>query len=82
MSGRCTWVGARAMNRISSIEVAGRPLLTGWANAPTPYLLYLLAASAVATVALNKWQITRVSLLTVGAYAFITATLYWGFAYY
>ncbi len=80
--GRRVGYCLRALNRIGSIEVNGRPLRTGWANGPTPYLLYLLVAGAVATLALNQWQVTRVSLLTVGVYAFITATLYWGFAYY
>ena len=72
----------RAMDRIGSIEVAGRPVLTGWANSPTPYLLYLLVAGGVATLALNQWHITRVSIRTGIVYAFITATLYWGFGYY
>jgi hypothetical protein len=80
--GRRVGYCLRALNRISAIEVAGRPLTTGWANGPTPVLLYLLVAGAVVTLALNQWQVTRVSLLTVGVYAFIAATLYWGFAYY
>jgi hypothetical protein len=80
--GRRMGTCLRAMDRIGSIEIDGRPLTAGWANSPTPYLLYLLVAGGVATLALNEWHITRVSIRTVMAYAFITATLYFGFGYY
>jgi hypothetical protein len=72
----------RALDRIGLIEVDGRPVITGWANSPTPYLLYLLVAAGIVTLALNQWHVTRLSIRTIMAYAFITATLYWGFGYY
>jgi DnaJ-like protein len=80
--GRRVGYCLRALNRISSIEVNGRPLTTGWANNPTPYLLYLLVAGVVATLALNRWRVSRVSPRTAIVYAFLIGALYWGFAYY
>jgi hypothetical protein len=80
--GRRVGYCLRALDRVGSIEVGGRPVTTGWANSPTHLLLYLLVAGVIVTLALNQWHVTRVSMRTLMVYAFIGGTLYWGFAYY
>jgi hypothetical protein len=71
------------LDRISAIEVAGRRLDAGWGNSSSIAVLYALIAAGVLILAVNGWQLRRISLLTAAIYAFLAATcIFAGFAYF
>ena len=80
---RIDWYCLHNLDHIHSIDVAGRKLTAGWANSPGIFLVYALIAVGAAIMALNHWELSRVSLRTIAVYAFVAATsIFLGYGYY